>query len=40
MSAAEDSNDFADALSYSLNQLGLPHLSLKEDQRLAVKAIP
>ena len=25
--------------SYSLNQLGLPNLSLKEEQRLAVKAI-
>ena len=39
MSAAEASDVFADALSYSLNQLGLPHLSLKEEQRLAVKAI-
>ena len=39
MSAADASDDFADALSYSLNQLGLPHVSLKEEQRLAVKEI-
>ena len=39
MSAAEASDVFADALSYSLNQLGLPRLSLIEEQRLAVKAI-
>ena len=34
------SDRFAEALSFSLNQLGLPHLPLiKEEQRLAVKAI-
>ena len=31
--------EFDEALSYSLSQLGLPHLSLKEEQRLAVKAV-
>ena len=39
MSAAVARDNFADALTYSLIKFGLPHPSLKEEQRLAVKAI-
>ena len=30
---------FASAVSYALGKLGLPHVTLKEEQRLAIKAI-